>query len=152
MSPILAAGSPEMMTVGQHAGMMGPPTCGTTPVTMGQVCMSEIRAAGGMRPLRPETSKLRRFRRTRQRTNELDLSGWAGRLRATGAGAEPSRHNITIRPAAGHAAIAIADGLTRSRSPWASRARLSNSSSVAKPIGSVRRAQPPPLRVICTGF
>src|SRR5712691_11043426 len=27
---------------------MGPPTCGTTPVTMGQTCMSVMRAAGGM--------------------------------------------------------------------------------------------------------
>src|SRR6266478_4988792 len=26
---------------------MGPPTCGTMPVTMGQTCMSVMRAAGG---------------------------------------------------------------------------------------------------------
>jgi hypothetical protein len=30
------------------AGKIGPPTCGTTPVTIGQVCMSPTRAAGGM--------------------------------------------------------------------------------------------------------
>ena len=48
MSPTLAAGMPEMMTVGQHGGMMGPPTWGTRTVTIGQVCMSVMRAAGGM--------------------------------------------------------------------------------------------------------
>src|SRR6266699_5704591 len=37
-----------MRTVGAHGGRMGPPTCGTTPVTMGQTCMSVMRAAGGM--------------------------------------------------------------------------------------------------------
>jgi hypothetical protein len=48
MSPTLAAGMPEMITVGQQAGIIGPPTCGTTPVTIGQVCMSVIRAEGGI--------------------------------------------------------------------------------------------------------
>jgi hypothetical protein len=48
MSPTLAAGIPEIMTVGQHAGIMGPPTCGTGPLNAGQVCMSEIREAGGI--------------------------------------------------------------------------------------------------------
>jgi hypothetical protein len=48
LSPILAAGMPEIMTVGQHGGIIGPPTWGTTPVTIGQVCMSVIRDAGGI--------------------------------------------------------------------------------------------------------
>src|SRR5208283_2896603 len=43
-----AAGSIPISTVGQHGGRIGPPTCGTTPVTMGQTCMSVIRAAGGI--------------------------------------------------------------------------------------------------------
>ena len=51
ISPTLAAGMPEIMTVGQQAGIMGPPTWGTTPVTIGQVCISEIREAGGIRLL-----------------------------------------------------------------------------------------------------
>jgi hypothetical protein len=46
ISPIRAAGIPPMSTVGHPGGMMGPPTCGTTPVTIGQVCMSVTRAAG----------------------------------------------------------------------------------------------------------
>ena len=37
---------PPMRTVGQHGGRIGPPTCGTIPVTIGQVCMSPRRAAG----------------------------------------------------------------------------------------------------------
>src|SRR5712691_9102119 len=48
MSVIRAAGRPPIRTVGSHGGRMGPPTCGTTPVTMGQTCMSVMRAAGGM--------------------------------------------------------------------------------------------------------
>ena len=48
ISPIRAAGIPEMITVGQHAGIIGPPTCGTSAVTIGHVCISEIRAAGGI--------------------------------------------------------------------------------------------------------
>lgn len=43
-----AAGSPPISTVGHPGGRIGPPTCGTTPVTIGQVCMSVTRAAGGM--------------------------------------------------------------------------------------------------------
>jgi hypothetical protein len=41
-----------VMTVIAHGGMTGPPTCGTSPVTIGQTCMSVTRAAGllGMYP------------------------------------------------------------------------------------------------------
>ena len=46
MSPTLAAGSPPIKTVGQPGGRMGPPTCGTSTVTIGQTCMSETLAAG----------------------------------------------------------------------------------------------------------
>jgi hypothetical protein len=47
-SPTLAAGIPPIKTVGLPGGMTGPPTCGTVPVTIGQTCMSEILAAGGI--------------------------------------------------------------------------------------------------------
>src|SRR5579885_126778 len=47
------------MTVGQPGGMMGPPTCGTTPVTIGQVCMSPARAAGGISEPLQELGELR---------------------------------------------------------------------------------------------
>src|SRR5262249_22679924 len=47
ISPTRAAGTPAIITVGQHGGRIGPPTCGTTPVTIGQVCISPRRAAGG---------------------------------------------------------------------------------------------------------
>jgi hypothetical protein len=46
-----AAGNPPIKTVGQPGGKIGPPTCGTggTPgVTIGQTCMSVMRAAGGI--------------------------------------------------------------------------------------------------------
>src|SRR5262249_31044365 len=43
-----AGGGRQVTTVGQPGGMMGPPTCGTRPVTIGQVCISVIRAAGGI--------------------------------------------------------------------------------------------------------
>ncbi len=49
MSPSLDAGMLATSTVGQPGGMIGPPTCGTggvPGVTIGQVCMSPIRAAG----------------------------------------------------------------------------------------------------------
>src|SRR5262249_19967655 len=46
MSPMRAAGWPPIRTVGQPAGRIGPPTCGTTPVTIGQTCISPILAAG----------------------------------------------------------------------------------------------------------
>lgn len=45
ISPTVAAGMPPMMTLGEPLAM-GPPTWGTVPVTMGQVCMSPMRAAG----------------------------------------------------------------------------------------------------------
>src|SRR5579862_4270304 len=51
MSPTRAEGRLPISTVGQPAGRMGPPTCGTggvPGVTIGQVCRSLIRAAGGM--------------------------------------------------------------------------------------------------------
>lgn len=47
-SVTLAAGSPPMSTVGQPGGKIGPPTCGTGPVVIGHVCMSVMRAAGGI--------------------------------------------------------------------------------------------------------
>src|SRR3989442_1253724 len=48
VSPTRAAGMNPMTTSGLPAET-GPPTCGTGPgFTMGHVCMSEIRAAGGM--------------------------------------------------------------------------------------------------------
>ena len=47
-SPTLAAGIPEIITVGQQAGIIGPPTWGTSTVTIGQVCISVIREAGGI--------------------------------------------------------------------------------------------------------
>jgi len=37
MSPTRAAGIPPIRTVGELGGKIGPPTCGTTPVTIGQV-------------------------------------------------------------------------------------------------------------------
>jgi hypothetical protein len=45
MSPARAAGSPPISTVG-HPMDIGPPTWGTTPVTIGHTCKSEILAAG----------------------------------------------------------------------------------------------------------
>jgi hypothetical protein len=48
MSVTRACGMPHTITVGQHGGMIGPPTCGTRTVTIGQTCMSVTRAAGGM--------------------------------------------------------------------------------------------------------
>ena len=44
--PSVAAGSPAIMTVGTP-GRIGPPTWGTSAVTMGQTCMSLVLAAGG---------------------------------------------------------------------------------------------------------
>src|SRR5687768_8888827 len=47
ISPITAAGIPPINTVGQPGPTMGPPTCGTggnPGVTIGQVCISVIRA------------------------------------------------------------------------------------------------------------
>lgn len=41
-----AAGSPPINTVGAPGAEMGPPTCGTNPETIGQVCMSVNLAAG----------------------------------------------------------------------------------------------------------
>src|SRR5580700_9794805 len=46
MSVTRAAGRPPMSTVGAQGPMIGPPTCGTSTVTIGQTCMSVIRAAG----------------------------------------------------------------------------------------------------------
>ena len=47
-SPTHAAGKPPIKTVTLPGGKIGPPTCGTTPVTMGQTCISLILAAKGM--------------------------------------------------------------------------------------------------------
>jgi hypothetical protein len=52
MSVARAAGMLPMRTVGQPGGKMGPPTCGTIPVTIGQVCKSVTRAAGGIASFR----------------------------------------------------------------------------------------------------
>lgn len=46
ISPKRAAGSPPINTVGAPGAETGPPTWGTIPVTMGQVCRSVSRAAG----------------------------------------------------------------------------------------------------------
>jgi hypothetical protein len=49
--PIVAAGNPPIKTVGTPGGIIGPPTWGiggTPGVTIGQTCMSDIRAAGGI--------------------------------------------------------------------------------------------------------
>src|SRR5581483_5284495 len=46
MSVARAAGMPPISTGTAHGGMIGPPTCGTTPVTIGQTCGSVRRAAG----------------------------------------------------------------------------------------------------------
>ena len=48
MSPTRAAGKPPISTVTAPGGRIGPPTCGTTPVTIGQTCISVILAAGGI--------------------------------------------------------------------------------------------------------
>jgi hypothetical protein len=46
-SPMRAAGSPAMSTVGSPGGRIGPPTCGVPPgVAAGHACWSVIRAAG----------------------------------------------------------------------------------------------------------
>ena len=50
MSVIRACGIMQVSTLIWHGGMIGPPTCGTSPVTIGQVCMSVTLAAG--RPIR----------------------------------------------------------------------------------------------------
>jgi hypothetical protein len=47
-SPARAAGKPPIRTVGLPGGRTGPPTWGTTPVTMGHTCISVIRAANGI--------------------------------------------------------------------------------------------------------
>ena len=50
ISPTRAAGMNPIMTVGQPT-VIGPPTCGTggvPGVTIGQTCMSDILAAGGI--------------------------------------------------------------------------------------------------------
>ena len=46
ISPIRAAGKPPIRTRGQPGGRIGPPTCGTKAFTMGQLWMSDTRAAG----------------------------------------------------------------------------------------------------------
>jgi hypothetical protein len=49
--PTTAAGMPPMITVITQGMMMGPPTCGIggiAGVCIGQVCMSVMRAAGGI--------------------------------------------------------------------------------------------------------
>src|SRR3954468_3026077 len=65
MSPTRAAGRPAIRTVTAPGGRIGPPTCGTTPVTIGQVCMSDTRAAGGMGGADRRTAPERRSRAAR---------------------------------------------------------------------------------------
>src|SRR5438128_1111685 len=48
MSVTRAAGRNPISTIGQQGGRIGPPTCGTRTVTMGQTCISVIRAAKGI--------------------------------------------------------------------------------------------------------
>ena len=48
MSVMRACGSPPVSTVTAQGGRMGPPTCGTSTVSIGQTCMSVARAAGNM--------------------------------------------------------------------------------------------------------
>ena len=48
MSPRQAAGSLPINTVGAPGPDIGPPTCGTGPVLIGQVVISVSRAAGGI--------------------------------------------------------------------------------------------------------
>ncbi len=48
ISPTQAAGMPPITTVGAPGAAIGPPTCGTSTVTIGQVCISVRRAAGGI--------------------------------------------------------------------------------------------------------
>ena len=48
MSVTRACGSPPVRTVIAQGGRMGPPTCGTSTVSIGQTCMSVARAAGNM--------------------------------------------------------------------------------------------------------
>ena len=48
MSVTRACGMPPVITVIMQGGRIGPPTCGTMPVTIGQTCISETRAAGGI--------------------------------------------------------------------------------------------------------
>ncbi len=53
-SPTTAAGNPPISTVGVQGPQTGPPTCGiggVPGITIGQVCRSVIRAAGGIRKL-----------------------------------------------------------------------------------------------------
>src|SRR6185437_10435863 len=58
MSPKRAAGKPPISTVGAPGAEIGPPTCGTGPVVIGQTCMSVRRAAGCMvNPLRSDTAQ-----------------------------------------------------------------------------------------------
>jgi hypothetical protein len=65
MSVIRAAGRPPINTVGAPGATIGPPTCGTTTVTMGQTCMSVSRAAGI--PIRASPAQAGRCRRPRCR-------------------------------------------------------------------------------------
>ena len=51
ISPTLAAGTPPINVVTAPGGRIGPPTCGiggTPGVTIGQTCISPMRAAGGI--------------------------------------------------------------------------------------------------------
>src|SRR5664280_2841566 len=46
IEPTLACGMLQVSTVGAPGPTMGPPTCGTSTVSIGQTCMSVRRAAG----------------------------------------------------------------------------------------------------------
>src|SRR6516225_5374929 len=81
LSVTRAAGCPPMRTVGHPGGRIGPPTCGTggvPGVTIGQVCISPILAAGGIifssRLLMYSIYKI--FVRTWSHLQRWDLSGW----------------------------------------------------------------------------
>jgi len=50
LSPTLACGIKQVITLGEQVGIIGPPTCGTggvPGVTIGQAVISDTRAAGG---------------------------------------------------------------------------------------------------------
>jgi hypothetical protein len=76
MSPKQAAGIPPMSTVGAPGGRIGPPTCGTgSGFTIGQTCISVIRAAGGMISGLPQTPSERGgFRKRYLRAYFLSLN------------------------------------------------------------------------------
>src|SRR4051812_6878971 len=93
-----AAGIPPISTVMPPGGRMGPPTCGTTPVTIGQTCMSPIRAAGiGIAILLsgrrlPELDALSNVQALRDKA--LELLGGGLRVVRNGSDNDGARHGL----------------------------------------------------------